>query len=368
MTTFSGLYLDHNATSPLRPEVREKMLETLGFPGNASAVHKAGRQARRLVEDSRATILKALNAGPRDVLVFTSGATEANNLVLQGVNIERVIVSSIEHPSVLNVRKDVQIIPCLPSGLIDLAALEKMLDGNTQQTLISVMMVNNETGVIQPVADIVKLARKHGCLVHTDAVQAFGRIPVDIQALGVDFLSLSAHKIGGPQGVGCLINANCNALAPLILGGGQEKNMRAGTENVAGICGFSKAVELCDVAGFQTLSVLRDKIEEELQTIAADIVIYGKNAPRVANTCMFAIKGISSETQLIALDLAGVCVSNGSACTSGSVKSSHVLLAMGAGEDMAQSAIRVSLGWSSTPEDVLGFVTEYKKIYERVKK
>ena len=368
MPAFDGIYLDHNATTPAKPGVVEKMLETLAFPGNASAVHRAGRKARLLIEDSRQTLLRAINAENRDILVFTSGATEANNLVLQGLSTERVIVSAIEHPSVLNARSKKDILPVLSSGTVDLDALENMLSGSMRQTLVSVMLVNNETGVIQPIEDIALLTRKHGCLLHVDAVQAFGRMPVDIQKLKADFLTLSAHKMGGPQGIGCLVIANCNSLSPVLLGGNQEKNMRAGTENLAAICGFAKAAELIDISGFQMLATWRDRIEQRLLSIAPDVRIFGKDVPRVANTSMFSFAGLSSETQLIALDLAGICVSNGSACSSGTVKASHVLKAMGVSESLAQSSLRVSLGWNTTEKDVDLFIAEWQKIYQRVKK
>lgn len=361
------VYLDHNATTPPKDAVREIMQQTWAFPGNPSSVHKAGREARRLIEDSRQTLARALNAGARDVIVFTSGATEANNLAITGAGMERLIVSAIEHPSVLNAAAQKEIIPALPDGRIDVAALDRMLDGNTQQTLISVMMVNNETGVIQPIEDIVRIARKRGALVHTDAVQAFGRIPVDIQKLGVDFLTLSAHKIGGPQGMGCLVICNCLAVAPQMKGGNQEKNLRAGTENLAGILGFAKAVEAADIAEFEKLAIWRDKIETALTAAAPQLKIFGAESPRVANTTMFALPGATSEMQLIALDLAGICVSNGSACASGTVKPSHVLKALGADDALATSSLRVSLGWNTTEKEVDFFIAEWLKMYDRIK-
>jgi cysteine desulfurase len=362
-------YLDHNATTPLKPAVREIMLQKMGFFGNASAVHKAGRAARRDIEDARHKIAKLVNAGPQAVIVFTAGATEANNLVLKGSGAERVLVSAIEHPSVLNARADKEIIPVLPSGLIDLAALDKMFDGNHRTTLISVMLVNNETGIIQPIDKVMEIAKCRGALVHTDAVQAAGRLPLDLQKLGVDYMTLSAHKIGGPQGAGCLIMSNCVSVLPQVHGGNQEKNMRAGTENVAAIAGFGVAAELAaqDLPAFQQLAALRDKIETELQKIAPALRIFGKDVPRVANTTMFALPGASSETQLIALDLAGICVSNGSACASGTVKPSHVLQAMGVSDAEANAALRVSLGWNSTPEDVECFIIKWSEMYQRVK-
>lgn len=386
MKPFDGIYLDHNATTPVKPRVRELMLQILAFPGNASAIHKAGREARRLIEDSRQALATALNAGPRDVLVFTSGATEANNMILQKAAVERILVAAIEHPSVLSALalpanagllplphagegrgEGTEVIPVLPSGLIDLLALEKMLQGNTKQTLISVMSVNNETGVIQPVEAVVALARKYGCLVHTDAAQAFGRMPLDLQKLGADFVTLSAHKMGGPQGTGCLVICNCVALPPLLFGGNQEKSLRAGTENLAGICGFAEAAKLIDIDGYKKLGALRDKIEKELSSMAPGLKIYGKDTVRVPNTTMFSLPGVPSETQLIALDLAGICVSNGSACSSGTVKSSHVLKAMGASEAEAGSSLRVSLGWNTTEKDVDAFIAKWRGMYDRVK-
>ena len=345
------------------------MLQKLTHPGNASAIHKAGRTARRDIEEARQQIVQLVNAGPQSVIIFTSGATEANNLVLKGTDCERILVSAIEHPSVLQARPDKEIIPVLSNGIIDLAALDKILEGNDRSTLISVMLVNNETGIIQPIDKVMEIAKRRGALVHTDAVQAAGRLPVDLKKLGVDYLTLSAHKIGGPQGVGCLVLSNCVSVVPQISGGNQEKNMRAGTENLAGIAGFGKAAELAarDMSAFQKLSVLRDKIEAELKRIAPTVHFFGKDVPRVANTTMFALPGASSETQLIALDLAGICVSNGSACASGTVKASHVLKAMGASESEAGSSLRVSLGWNSTEKDVDYFLQKWAEMYDRVK-
>lgn len=363
MTT-QGAYLDHNATTPVKPAVVEVMQETQALPGNASSVHKSGREARKRIEEARQALLKAVNANTRDVLVFTSGATEANNLALKGARVERIIVSSIEHPSVLQAADD--LIPALPSGLIDVAALDRMLEGNTRQTLLSVMLVNNETGVIQPVEEVVKIARKRGALVHCDAVQALGKIPLDLQKLGVDFLTLSAHKMGGPQGMGCLIATNCNPVEPILRGGNQEKGLRAGTENLAGIAGFAKAAELIDLEGFKKLGLLRDKIESTLKEKAPSLKVFGKDAPRIPNTTMFCLPGMPSETQMIALDLAGIAVSNGSACSSGTVQPSHVLKAMGVPDAEAASALRVSLGWNTTEKEVDFFIAEWVKMYERM--
>lgn len=371
MAIFDGIYLDHNATTPIKPAVRDAMLAVFDLPGNASAIHKAGRTARKLLEDARATVVRTFNLGARDIVVFTSGATEANNLALRGSRMERLVVSAIEHPSVLETARTsglaVDILPVLPSGVLDIAALEKLLIGNTQQTLISVMLVNNETGVIQPLDQVVALARKHGALVHTDAVQAVGRIKIDVQKMGVDFVSISGHKIGAAQGVGALIISNCAVIDAQMTGGNQEKNLRAGTENLAGIAGLAAALDGIDTTASNKLATLRDRIEAELSAAAPTLRIFGKDAARVANTTMFALPGVSSETQLIALDLAGICVSNGSACSSGTVKASHVLRAMGADDAAAGASLRVSLGWSTTADDVDRFIAAWLKMYERVK-
>lgn len=360
-------YLDHNATTPLKPEVHDAVLKTLAHPGNPSSIHKLGKEARKRVEEAREKIARLVNAGPKAVVVFTSGATEANNLVLKGSGCERFLVTAIEHSSVLQSCPHKELIPVLPNGLVDLAALDRMLEGNDRQTLISVAMVNNETGVIQPIEKVMEIAKRRGALVHTDAAQAAGRLPIDIQKLGVDFLTLSSHKMGGPQGVGCLVLSNCVSVKPLISGGSQEKNLRAGTENIPGIIGFGVAADLAvqDMEGFRRLAVLRDNIEAELQKIAPAVKFFGKESPRVSNTSMLALPGMSSETQMIGLDLAGICVSSGSACASGAVKPSHVLKAMGASDAETGSAIRVSFGWNSTEKDAETFVREWGKLHER---
>jgi len=363
------VYLDHNATTPLKNAAREAMLEVLSEPGNASSVHKAGRAARQKIEIARREIAAFVNAGDKSSVVFTSGATEANNMVLKGAGVERILVSAIEHPSVLEAAGTREIIPILPSGLIDIGALDRLLEGNIKTTLISVMLVNNETGVIQPVEAVMEVARRRGALVHADAVQAAGRIPVDAQKLGVDFLTLSSHKIGGPQGAGALVISNCASVSPLMTGGGQEKNLRAGTENVAAIAGFGKAAvsALQDMSAYQSLAALRDRAESALASIAPSLLFFGREAPRVANTSMFSLPGVPSETQLIALDIAGVCVSNGSACASGTVKTSHVLKAMGVDEQVAACALRISLGWNSNADDVECFIGAWAEMFNRVK-
>jgi len=259
-------------------------------------------------------------------------------------------------------------------GIVDLNALEEMRRTNAspggakeeKPALVSVMMVNNETGVIQPIEKISELAHANGALFHCDATQAIGRIPVDMT--GIDFLTLSAHKLGGPQGAGALVLGLCGVTPILLDGGGQEKKARAGTENVAAIAGFGAACAAADLNAFQKLAGLRNRLETELKKIAPDVVIHAKDAPRVANTSMLSLPGASSETMLMAFDLEGIAVSNGSACASGTVRASHVLEAMGANDAIASSALRVSMGWNTKDGDIDKFISAANKIFERLKK
>jgi cysteine desulfurase len=356
-------YLDHNATSPLRPEARAAMLAAFDLPTNASSVHAEGRAARQVLQRARAQVARLVGAEP-GWIIFTSGATEANNWVL-GQHQGPRLVSAIEHPSVLEM-PGVDIVPVLPSGMIDLAALEAHLTG-TEHALVSLMLVNNETGIIQPVAEAARLAHKYGALIHSDAVQAAGRIPLSVKQLGVDYLTVSSHKIGGPQGVGALVVACGAPVQPLLRGGRQENRQRAGTENVAGIAGFGAAAEAAwqHLNDYQHLAVWRDSLETQLPAIAPELIIFGRDQPRVANTSLFALPGLSAETQLMALDLAGIAVSSGAACSSGKVEPSSVLTAMGIAPDLAKSAIRVSLGWNSTEEDVARFAVSWQELYHR---
>lgn len=352
------IYLDHNATTPAKPAVIETVASVMRAAGNASSVHAAGRTARGIVEDARRTVAALINTDPKAV-IFTSGATEANNAVVKSFR-GKVLVSGIEHPSVLEAAPDAARIPVQENGIVDMGWLEQNIEG---ASLASVMLVNNETGVIQPIAEISRLTKAKGARLHCDAVQAIGRIEVDVQKLGADYLTLSAHKMGGPQGVGALVAMPGTPPVKLIHGGGQERRARAGTENVAGIAGFAAAVEAVDIAAYQKLAALRDRIEA-----MPGIMVFGKNAPRVANTTCFAMPGAPADTQLMALDLAGFCVSSGSACSSGSVKPSHVLEAMGVDAALAGCALRVSLGWNTTQEDVDAFIAAYTKLAPNWKK
>ena len=347
-------YLDHNATSPMRPVALDAMVEALKAGGNPSSVHRPGRAARARIDKARRQVAALVGALPREV-VFTAGGTEANNLALRGH--KRVLVSAIEHESVSKAVPEAARIPVDANGVINLSALERMLAD--KPALVSVMDANNETGVIQPIAEIVRLARAAGALVHCDAVQAAGKVPVDLHGLGVDYLSLSAHKLGGPTGVGALIVRNGVPFATDRVGGGQESNRRAGTENVAGIAGFGAAVEAsCDRFD---VAALRDRLEASLPG-----KVYGASAPRLPNTTCISMPGVKAETQVMALDLAGVAVSAGSACSSGKVTRSAVLTAMGVEPAEAETAIRISCGWNTVFEDIDRLITAWKGLYTRV--
>jgi cysteine desulfurase len=357
-----SVYLDHNATSPLRPAAFDAMAEALKAGGNPSSVHKIGRAARARIDVARRQVAALAGALPAEV-VFTSGGTEANALALKGASRRRVLASAIEHDSVLKAGS-CEIIPVDGNGVVDLAALERMLAGSKEPALVSVMFANNETGVLQPMAEVARLALKAGALVHCDAVQAAGKASVDMHGLGVDYLSLSAHKLGGPTGVGALI---VRAGAPLETdrrGGGQESNRRAGTENVGGIAGFGAVAE----AGSNGLDVakLRERLEAELRKIAPLAVVYGASVPRLPNTTCISMPGVKAETQVMALDLAGVCVSAGAACSSGKVSRSAVLTAMGVDPSEAETALRISSGWNTVSEDIDCLIAAWRGLYTRV--
>jgi len=351
-------YLDHNATSPLRPAARRAMLAVSEVAGNASSIHAEGRAARKLLDDARDVVAKELGVLP-GMVVFTSGGSEANNLAIKGVLVDRILVSAIEHPSVLEAAratgKPVEVIPVTSEGLVDLAALAKMLAG--PKALVSVMLANNETGAIQPVREIATLAATHGSVVHTDAVQALGKINVNFGLLGVDLMSVSAHKLGGPQGSGALIVRDETALEPLVHGGAQELRRRAGTENIAAIAGFAAALG----EKKNEIRRLRDLLESQLEPA----VIFSADVERLPNTTCFAAPGLLAETLVMAFDLDGIAVSSGSACSSGKVSRSHVLTAMGVPPEIAAGAIRVSLGWNTTEDDIATFIAAWRRIMSR---
>jgi cysteine desulfurase len=337
------------------------MLVAMELSGNASSIHAEGRQAHALLDDAREAIGRAVGA-IAPMVVFTSGGSEANNLALKGAPVRRLVVSAIEHPSVLESAqasgKHVDVIPVDGQGIVDLFALDHLL-ARGPKSLVSVMLANNETGVVEPLRDVVAVAHKYGALVHCDAVQALGKIAVNFGLLGVDLLSVSAHKLGGPLGSGALIIRDGLALYPLIHGGGQELRRRAGSENIAAIAGFAAATQ----EKMLEIKSLRNHLESGLE----GTVIFGAEAERLPNTSCFAAPGLAAETALMALDLAGFAVSSGSACSSGKVAKSHVLAAMGVAPDLAVGAIRVSLGWTTTAQDIDQFISAWAKLIARRK-
>lgn len=356
-----SVYLDYNATAPMRPDVIEAVTAALTLGGNPSSVHASGREARRAVEDAREEVAALIGAAPADI-VFTSGGTESNALALRGAGRERILASAVEHDSVVR-NAECELVPVGRNGIVDLDALESMLD--SRPALVAVMLANNETGVIQPVKDAAEIAHRYGALLLCDAVQGTGKIPVDVQELGADLLSLSAHKLGGPKGVGALYVAPHVELAPLLSGGGQERRRRSGTENLPGIAGFGAAARLAreHLGDYARIARLRDDLEARILEIEPEAVIFGRESPRLANTSLISMPGVASETQVIAFDLEGIEVSAGSACSSGKVEPSRVLRAMGYEMDVANTAVRVSLGWDSTEDGVTKFAEAWKRLY-----
>jgi cysteine desulfurase len=358
------VYLDWNATTPLCEEARRAMTHALDLPGNASSVHAEGREARKWIEGARAVIASAVGALPRN-LIFTSGGTEANALALSpslkrgtGPAVERLVVSAIEHASVLVggrfSQTSITTTGVTPSGVLDLDRLRGHL-GDGPPALVSIMLANNETGAIQPVAAAAEIVHAAGGLLHVDAIQGFGKIPFDMRQLGADLLTLSAHKVGGPKGVGALALAEgLTGLEPLLRGGGQELSRRAGTENVGGIAAFgaATAAALADLQGeSRRLGGLRGRLEDGLRQTTG-VIVFSDSVPRLPNTTLFTVPGLRAETAVIGFDLAGIAVSSGSACSSGKVQPSHVLEAMGFGREIAQGAVRLSMGWSTRDADV----------------
>jgi len=358
------IYLDHNATTPVAPEVAEAMLAVLrdGF-GNPSSLHWHGQQARAALDEARGEVASLIGAAPQEI-VFTGSGTEADNLALRGVAWaarpprRKLLYSALEHHAVVHTGQALAregwptaAIRATPEGVVDLADLEARLDEETAQ--VAVMLANNETGVIQPVAEVVALARPRGVLVHCDAVQAAGKLPIDVQALGVDTLALSAHKIGGPKGVGALWVRRGTRLQPLLRGGSQERGRRAGTEDVAGLVGFGRAARLARAGLAERASAqaaLRDRLEAAL--LALPGAQRNGLGERVPNTTNVSFDGCEAESLLMALDLMGVSVSTGAACAAGAVEPSHVLRAMGLKPARVQGSLRFSLGSGNTAEEV----------------
>ena len=377
------LYLDWNATAPLHPAAREAMLRAMDIQGNPNSVHGEGRAARAAVEAARRQVARLTGAEPAHV-VFTSGATEAANMVLTPefrmgrtpLLVSHLYISAVEHPAVREggrfTRDNVSEIPVTSNGMVDLAALEAMLAAHDKASglpMVAIMLANNETGILQPVGEAAKLVQAAGGLLMVDAVQAAGRIPLDINAIGADFLIVSSHKIGGPKGAGALVSRGEVLMPkPLIHGGGQEKGHRSGTENTLAIIGFGAAAEAA-AADFEVrnaaIGSLRDRLEAGMELAAPDVIIHGKGGPRVPNTSFFTLPGLKSETGQIAFDLEGVAISAGSACSSGKVGESHVLVAMGC--DPKLGALRISLGPTTAETDIDRAIAAFARIAGRRK-
>ncbi len=358
-------YFDHNATAPVKPAVAEAVRAALGACGNPSSVHGAGRVARRMVEDGRDAVAALVGARPERV-VFTAGGTEANNLALRGAGRARILAGATEHPSVLKGADVVETVPVLRNGRLDLEALDIMLTQGGVPALVSVMLANNETGVIHPVAEAAAIAKRRGALIHCDASQAPGRIAFDMASLGADLLTLSAHKLGGPMGAGALVLGPGAEIESVLRGGGQERRRRAGTENVPAIAGFGAAASLAkdDLHDAPRLARLRDLLETRL--VAKGAIVFGADAPRLPNTSSVSMPGVASDTQVMGLDLAGFAVSAGAACSSGKVEPSHVLAAMGVPEAEARTTIRISLGWPTTDVEVEAFIGAWFALRRKV--
>ena len=380
MIAVERVYLDHNATSPLRPEARAAMLDALDHAANPSSVHREGRAAHALIETARDQVALLAGAQSRDV-IFTSGGTEASILALTPAlevggdrrPFTQCLMSAVEHVCVLEgarfERNAVERIPVLPNGLVDQDWLSERLAAISAaggRALVAVQAANNETGIVQPIAAIAAIVHAHGGILHCDAVQVAGKMPIDQVTAGADMLALSAHKIGGPQGVGALVLRSGGIVIGdrMLRGGGQERGARSGTENVAGIAGFGAAAsavlkDLEDEA--RRLGALRDAFENAIRDLAPDAVIFGADVARLPNTVAFSVPGLTAETALMNFDLAGIALSSGSACSSGKVKGSHVLEAMGIAADMAKGVLRLSAGWTSSEADVIRF----REVFER---
>lgn len=361
-------YLDYNATAPLRQEAKAAMVEAFSIVGNPSSVHAEGRQAHGAIENARESVARLVGAKPSEV-VFTSGASEANAWAM-AQPWATILTDGLEHDSILaNARAssaDVIMISAGSDGVIRAGEIAEhvLKRGIRTPAVVALQMANNETGVVQPVAEVAEFARAHGLAVHTDAVQVAGRLPIDFATLGVDTLSLSAHKLGGPKGVGALVIRDHINLVPLLRGGGQERKRRAGTENLTAIIGFGAAAEaaLAELDRIAAIAALRDKLEAQVRSISPRAIVIGEGAPRLCNTIALALPGKLAETLVIRLDLAGIAVSAGSACSSGKVGTSHVLEAMGLAPDIAAGTIRISLGPETTEKDIAAFLAAWTEI------
>ena len=370
MTDKGIIYLDYNATAPIRPEVIEVMVEIMEEGGNPSSIHSAGRKAKSRMEQARLTISEIIKCRSQ-MIVFTSGGTEANNMAVLSSGCTRLITTSAEHDSIRSASSrfngEVDILPVDKDGLIDLSQLEILLTKGGDNTLVSILYANNETGVVQDINNISTAVHAAGALLHIDAIQALAKVPIDFMGMGVDMMSLSSHKIGGPQGVGALVALEKLPVKSFVMGGGQEIGRRGGTENIAGIVGFASAVSMVPTSllKMKELEIWRDEMEENILKHCPQAMFLGKNAVRLPNISTIYMPNVTNETQVMNFDLDKICISSGSACSSGKVKASHVTLAMNYDEKIATSTIRMSMGWRSIKTDVEAFLKSWKKQYDR---
>ena len=357
-----SVYLDYNATTPLREEAKIGMLEVMGPPYNSSSVHSYGRKAKSYLDEARDLVATLVNANS-DQIIFTSGGTEANALIMHSANLP--LISSIEHEAIIQSSHNPTFLEVNGNGQVNLNQIErKILE--IKPDILSVMWANNETGVIQPINEIAEIANNHNVHIHCDAVQAVGKIEIDFKFSGLDSLAISSHKIGGPSGVGALVVSNPLKLNPIIRGGGQERGYRSGTENVPGIVGFGAAARkaLSELKAFRNISKKQRQFEKKLKKSLSEIIIIGESVERLANTTCVCMPHLSSEAQVIALDLEGFAVSAGSACSSGKVKESHVLKAMGL-DWASKNSIRISSGWQNSENDLEKLAQAYIELYKR---
>ena len=364
------IYLDYNATAPIRPEVIDTVTEVMIEGGNPSSVHAKGRKAKSRLEEARSLIASAINCRPQ-MVIFTSGGTEANNMAVLSSGKKRLITTNSEHDSIRSAASrfsgKVDWVSVDQNGILDINELAEHLKSDADDTIVSVLYANNETGVLQDIRIIADLVHNAGALLHIDAIQAFAKIEIDFMALGCDMMSLSAHKIGGPQGVGALVTYEKLSVVSPILGGGQEAGRRGGTENIAGVAGFGVAASMVpkSLDKMEMLKLWRDQTEADILAHSNEVIILGKNAPRLPNVSMIYMPGVLSDTQVMNFDLGNICVSAGSACSSGKVKSSAVIQAMTGEDKIAMSTIRMSLGWKSEEEDAVQFVKCWIKQYDK---
>ncbi|QQV75263.1 Cysteine desulfurase IscS [Rickettsia tillamookensis] len=367
------IYLDHNATTFIDPKIKEYIISLMDKELNPSSAHSSGRFAKNVIETARSQIATALGItlSSREYdITFTSSGTESNNLIMKNFYDGDIFISAIEHLSIYNHIKhapNIKIIRVNTQGLVDLEHLEELLaQSNTSKKLVSVMMANNESGVLQDIAEIGKITKKYDARFHSDLVQGFGRIPINIKELGLNFVTISGHKIGGGQGGAALISNSNFQVTPIIIGGGQEKSVRSGTENVLAIAGFGLVAELItkDISEkYIKIKSLQEILEKKLKEYP-NVNIVSNSVARLPNTTLITIPNTDAQVKLIGFDLRNICISSGSACSSGKISKSHVLTNMGIGEEEANSSIRVSLSHTNTVSDIEAFIEAFEEIYE----